>query len=231
VTTDRLSSDTPTLGSVKTVSTIEAPAANAHPAVPPKHPVARWIAWGPGSSAALSGVCFVLILGAAIGFQHAGEKPAAAREETPPRATMPTAREHSALSGVDAPGSGPPAVAMPVAAEGHAAPAPTVEATLAHARACAAAARWNCVLDAASSVLAIQEGNSEAQSLLQRAIVHGGWATATSSLTPQAAMAASSAAATATPVTKSHARRHWHTASRKKSPETADTAGDSSADE
>ncbi|CAB3752282.1 hypothetical protein [Paraburkholderia solisilvae] len=226
MTTDRLSSDTPTLGSVKTVSKIETPAASGHATVPPRPTAARWITWGPGSSAALSVVCFVLILGAAIGFQHAEQKPAA-REEATPRATMPTTRERSTLSGVDTPGSSAPAVAMPVAAESQA-PPPTIETTLAHARACAAAARWSCVLEAANSVLAIQEGNPEAQSLLQRAIVQGGWATETSSSTYQAAAAPGTAA---TPVVKSHARRHWHTASRKKSPETADTAADSSADE
>ena len=70
------------------------------------------------------------------------------------------------------------------------------------------------MLDAASGVLAVQEGNSEAQSLLQRAIVQGGWATETSSITHQAANAANGAAV---PVPRPHARRHhWHTAARSK---------------
>jgi hypothetical protein len=170
----------------------------------------RWVSWGPGSSAALSIVCFVVILGAVIGFQHTGPKQAAG-EDVPQQAATQDMREQHARGGNDASGSSAPAVAMPIATQSAAMPTTTVDASLARARACAAASHWSCVLDAASGVLAIQEGNTEAQSLLQRAIVHGGWATETSSVTREAANAASGAAA---PASRSHARRHLHTAAR-----------------
>jgi hypothetical protein len=176
----------------------------------------RWITWGPGSSAALSILCFVLILGAVIGFQHAGQKRSASEDvPQPQQAAAQNMREDPALNQSDTTASSSPAVAMPVAAKSTAAPAPTVEASLSRARACAAASRWSCVLDAASGVLAIEEGNTEAQSLLQSAIVRGGWATETSSITHQAVNAASTAAVA--PASRSHVRRHWHTAARNKS--------------
>jgi len=210
VSTDRLSSDTPTLGNVKTGPKAATPAANASASAPRQSVLLRWVSWGPGSSAALSIVCFVVILGAVIGFQHTGSKQAA-REDAPQQAATQNMREPHARSGDDASASSAPAVAMPIATQSAAMPTTTVDASLARARACAAASHWDCVLDAASGVLAIQEGNAEAQSLLQRAIVHGGWATETSSVTHEAANAASGAAA---PASRSHARRHWHTAAR-----------------
>jgi hypothetical protein len=211
VSTDRLSSDTPTLGNVKTGPKAATPAANASASAPRQPMLFRWISWGPGSSAALSIVCFVAILGAVIGFQHSGSRQAA-REDAPQQATAQSMRDQHARSGNDASASSAPAVAMPVATEGAAMPTTTVDASLARARACAASSHWNCVLDAASGVLAMQEGNTEAQSLLQRAIVHGGWATETSSIAHETANAASGAAA---PAARPHARRHWHTAARR----------------
>jgi hypothetical protein len=210
VSTDRLSSDTPTLSNVKAAPKAATPAANANASAPRQHAIFRWISWGPGSSAALSIVCFVVILGAVIGYQHTGSRHAA-REDAPQQATAQNMRDQHARSGNDASASSAPAVAMPVATQSAAMPTTTVDASLARARACAASSHWSCVLDAASGVLAIQEGNTEAQSLLQRAIVHGGWATETSSITHEAANAASGAAA---PASRSHARRHWHTAAR-----------------
>jgi hypothetical protein len=204
VSTDRLSSDTPTLNNVKAAPKAATPAAHANAPAPRQHVLLRWISWGPGSSAALSIVCFVVILGAVIGYQHSGPN-GAAREDAPQQATAQSMRDQHARSGNDA-------SAMPVATQSAAMPTTTVDASLARARACAAASHWSCVVDAASGVLAIQEGNTEAQSLLQRAIVQSGWATETSSIAREAANAASGAAA---PASRSHARRHWHTAARR----------------
>ncbi|CAB3748736.1 hypothetical protein [Paraburkholderia humisilvae] len=217
MTTDRLSSDTPTpahLTNGSTPNDAKPAAPAASPSGPQPQTAPRWmISWGPGSSAALSVVCFVLILGAVIGFQHTGTK-RAVREEAPK--AQAAAQDTPAFTQGDTAGSSPPAVPMPVVARSTTTPPATVDAdaSLSRARACAAASHWSCVLDAASSVLAIQEGNTEAQSLLQRAIVQGGWATETSSITHQTSSAASAAAA---PVSRSHARRHWHTAARIKS--------------
>ncbi|MFC0400279.1 hypothetical protein [Paraburkholderia rhizosphaerae] len=201
--------------SVTTGSKPAAPAANPS-GIAPQTPV-RWISWGPGSSAALSIACFILILGAVVFFQREGEKRAVLDEPSSAQtaAQNSQAEDTPAVTQGDAPGSSPSAIPMPVAAQSTATPAPAIETSLARARACAAASHWNCVLDAASSALAIQEGNTEAQSLLQRAIVNGGWTNETSSITRQTAGAASSAAAA--PVPRSHARRHWHTAARGKS--------------
>jgi hypothetical protein len=221
VSTDRLSSDTPRLSNVKpapkAAPKAAPPAANANLSAPRQNLLSSWISWGPGSSAALSIVCFVLILGAVIGFEHSGPRHAA-RESTPqqPSATQSMREDQHdspavARSGNDTSASSTPAVAMPVATQTTTMPTTTVDASLSRARACAAASHWSCVLDAASGALAIQEGNPEAQSLLQRAIVHGGWATETSSITHAAVNPASGAAA---PVLRSHARRHWHTAAR-----------------
>jgi cytoskeletal protein RodZ len=219
VSTDRLSSDTPTSGYVKAAPKAAAPAANASASAPPPNMVLRWISWGPGSSAALSIVCFVVILGAVIGFQHIGQK-RTAQEDTPQQTTAQTVRDDPATvtrngGGNDASASSAPAVAMPVATQSATMPTTTVDASLSRARTCAAASHWNCVLDSASGVLAVQEGNAEAQSLLQQAIVHGGWATETSSIAHETANTSGGAAA---PVSRSHTRRHWHTAARRSKP-------------
>jgi hypothetical protein len=207
VTTDRLSSDTPPL---------TAAADRTIASTPLQSKVKRWIAWGPGSSAALSIACFVLILASVIGFQRSGQERDMRQDGTP---SAPDAVRAGQQPGgmTEAAGSAPAAVAMPVVAKASNAaargPGPAVEATLSRARACAAAERWNCVLDAASSALSLQEGNTEAQSLLQRAIVHGGWASRTAAVTQHTANAASAAAA---PVSRARtpSRKSWHSAAR-----------------
>jgi hypothetical protein len=218
VSTDRLSSDTPTLGNVQAGPKAATAAAAASAPASQQKAALRWMSWGPGSSAALSIVCFVVILGAVIGFQHTGPKQAD-RDDAAQQTAAREMREPHAGSGNDAAASSAPAVAMPIATRSAAMPTATIDASLARARACAASSQWSCVLDAASGVLAIQEGNTEAQSLLQRAIVKGGWATETSSITHETANAASAAAV---PASRSHARRHWHTAAHRGKPSDSD---------
>src|ERR1700754_3214099 len=65
VRTDRLSSDTPTPTNAATATESASVALHGKGK--------RWIAWGPGSSAALSVVCFVVILGAVVGAQRSGQ--------------------------------------------------------------------------------------------------------------------------------------------------------------
>ncbi|WP_156883967.1 hypothetical protein [Paraburkholderia sp. SOS3] len=214
MSTDRLSSDTPTLGNVQAGPNAATAATAASAPASQQKAALRWMSWGPGSSAALSIVCFVVILGAVIGFQHTGPKQAD-RDDAAQQTAAREMREPHAGSGNDAAASSAPAVATRSAAM----PTATIDASLARARACAASSQWSCVLDAASGVLAIQEGNTEAQSLLQRAIVKGGWATETSSITHETANAASAAAV---PASRSHARRHWHTAAHRGKPSDSD---------
>jgi len=210
VTTDRLSSDTPPLSTAA-----DRPAATVNR--PAQVKLKRWIAWGPGSSAALSIACFVVILASVIGSQRSGAS-RSTRQDTS-QAAPDTVRTESQPGAVaETVSSASAALAMPVAAKTTSTalpgPGPAVEATLARARACATAERWNCVLDASNSVLAMQEGNVEAQSLLQRAIVHGGWSSSTTAAAAQ--QTANTAGAEAVPVSRSHkpSRRHWNSASR-----------------
>jgi len=210
VTTNRLSSDTPPLSTAA-----ERPTATVNR--PAQVRIRRWIAWGPGSSAALSIACFVVILASVIGSQRSGAS-RSARQDTTQAAPDAMRTESQPGAATEAMSGASAALAMPVAAKttGTAlpGPGPAVEATLARARACATAERWNCVLDASNSVLAMQEGNVEAQSLLQRAIVHGGWSSSTTAAAAQ--QTANTAGAEAVPVSRSHkpSRRHWNSASR-----------------
>jgi hypothetical protein len=210
VTTDRLSSDTPPLAAAADRPAV----ANGNRPIPAR--VKRWIAWGPGSSAALSIACFVVILASVIGSQRSGAS-RSARPEAAQTAPDSARAEQQANAAIEPAGAASTAVAMPVAAKTTGAalpgPGPAVEATLARARACAAAERWNCVLDAANSVLAMQEGNTEAQSLLQRAIVNGGWASSTAATIAPTSNAADAQAA---PVSRAHkpSRKQWRSASR-----------------
>jgi len=209
VTTDRLSSDTPPLAAA------DRPAA-ASGNRPVQARVKRWIAWGPGSSAALSIACFVVILASVIVSQRSGAS-RSARQETAQAAPDTARSEQQANAASETVGAASTAVAMPVAAKTTSSalpgPGPAVEATLARARACATAERWNCVLDAANSVLTMQEGNTEAQSLLQRAIVHGGWTSSTVAAT-QPAVNTSIAEAAPAARTQKPARKRWHSAAR-----------------
>jgi hypothetical protein len=176
--------------------------------MPLRHKVKRWIAWGPGSSAVLSIACFVVILTAVIGFQRGGQNRTVRQEiaqAAPENARGGTPNVNSTVV------SGNPPIVADGSQQANATLTPAAEATLARARACAAAARWDCVLDAASSVIAAQEGNTEAQALLQRAIVQSGWSR-------ENAVAAHASNATAAPpraatesAWRSAARKHSHT--------------------
>lgn len=202
MTTDRLPSDTPSLNAATDSAT-----------VPLQSRGRRWIAWGPGSSAALSIACFVLILSAVIGFQRSGQNGGSRQEIT--RAEPRSARMEtpSVISRADA--GTPPAAAPGGTQQALAASGPTVDVMMSRARDCAAADRWDCVLDAASSVIAVQEGNAEAQTLLQRAIVQSGWSSDAS-----AAMHASNATgvqqqAITESAWRPAAGKHWHASARR----------------
>ncbi|QBR00907.1 hypothetical protein [Paraburkholderia pallida] len=82
--------------------------------------------------------------------------------------TKPAEVERSALASEPAPVS-VAAITLPTA------PADDPDALLAHARECAAAAHWDCVIEATSGVIAQRGNTPETQALLAQAIVAGGW--------------------------------------------------------
>ncbi|RQH02215.1 hypothetical protein [Paraburkholderia dinghuensis] len=85
-----------------------------------------------------------------------------------PRA-KPAEPDHSTLSG--------PMANAPVAASSQTL-APRFDAPgalLARARACAAVAQWNCVIEATSGVIARRGNTPETRALLTQAMVNGGW--------------------------------------------------------
>ncbi|ANB71432.1 hypothetical protein AYM40_02890 [Paraburkholderia phytofirmans OLGA172] len=137
--------------------------------------------WGLVMSATLTLASFVLILAAVVIFEGNGRDG---------RTRQPVALVHSTPTSVDTAAATPTANAAssglsPVAERLEAAPAPAGSAgELARARACALAKAWPCVMEAASAVLALEGGNTEAQTLLQRAIVEGGWRSETTPAKP-----------------------------------------------
>ncbi|WP_233869101.1 hypothetical protein [Paraburkholderia adhaesiva] len=81
----------------------------------------------------------------------------------------PAEPDHSTLSG--------PVANAPVAASDQAA-APRFDGPgilLARARACAAVAQWDCVIEATSGVIARRGSTPETRALLTQAMINGGW--------------------------------------------------------